>query len=73
MKSSIDGDAQFLVEAIRNLPDKYRLPLSLKYTNQYSLKEISEMLNISETNVKQRIFRAKKMLEEEIKRLMNED
>lgn len=73
MRSSIDGDAQFLVEAIRNLPDKYRLPLSLKYTNQYSLKEISEMLNISETNVKQRIFRAKKMLEEEIKRLMNED
>lgn len=73
MRSSIDGDAQFLVQAIRNLPDMYRLPLSLKYTNQYSLKEISEMLNISETNVKQRIFRAKKMLEEEIKRLMNEE
>lgn len=73
MRSTIDGDAQFLVEAIRNLPDMYRVALSLKYTNQYSIKEISKILNISETNVKQRIFRAKKMLEEEIKRLMNEE
>lgn len=73
MRSSIDGDAQFLVEAIRNLPDMYREALSLKFTNQYSIKEISNILNISETNVKQRIFRAKKMLEEEIKRLMNEE
>ncbi len=73
MRSTIDGDAQFLVEAIRNLPDMYRVALSLKFTNQYSIKEISKILNISETNVKQRIFRAKKMLEDEIKRLMNED
>ncbi len=73
IKTTVDGDAQFLVEAIRNLPDMYRLPLSLKYTNQYSIKEISDMLNISETNVKQRIFRAKKMLEEEMKKLMNEE
>ena len=73
IKTSIDGDAQFLVEAIRNLPELYRAPLSLKYTNQYSIKEISKILNISETNVKQRIFRAKKMLEDELKRLMNEE
>lgn len=72
MKTQIDGDEQIVVEAIHNLPNKYREILSLKFSNQYSIKEISEILNITETNVKQRIFRAKKLLEDEIKKQLNE-
>lgn len=64
----LDENAQILIEAIQKLPNKYREVLSLKFTNQYNNKEISQILNISETNVRQRIFRARKMLEDEMKK-----
>lgn len=52
-----------LLEDIRNLPEKYRQTLSLKYTAGYTDREIAEILNISESNVRKRIERAKKMLQ----------
>ncbi len=72
MKFEGDCEAQLLLEAIHKLPFMYREVLSLKYTNQCSIKEISKLLNVSETNVKQRIFRAKRMLEEEMKKQMEQ-
>lgn len=52
-----------LLEDIRNLPEKYRQVISLKYTAGYTDWEIAQILDISESNVRKRIERAKKMLQ----------
>lgn len=49
-------------EAILKLPINYSTVLRLKYSQGYSNKEISEILKISEENVRQRISRGKKRL-----------
>lgn len=49
-------------EAIKLLSAEYRDPLLLKFTYGYSMKEISEILNISETNVGTKIYRAKNII-----------
>ena len=53
---------QGLKEAIKNLDEKYRNVLVLKYIYGYSIKEIAEMLNITETNVSTRLDRGRKQL-----------
>lgn len=58
---------QELKEAIKNLDEKYRIVLILKYVYGYSIKEISKMLNISETNISTRLDRGRKQL----KKIMN--
>lgn len=52
-----------LVEILKHLPAIYRDVLLLKYSNCYSNKEISNILNISEDSVRQRISRGKKIIE----------
>jgi RNA polymerase sigma-70 factor (ECF subfamily) len=49
---------------IASLPESYRGVLMLKYDNGYSTKEIAQMLGLSEENVKKRIQRARKKLEQ---------
>ena len=68
IKTVAEREEAFVVDAINSLPYKYRIVLSLKFSEKRSIKEISKMLNISETNVKQRIYRAKGMLKEELKK-----
>lgn len=51
-----------LEEAILKLPINYSTVLRLKYSQGYSNGEISEILKISEENVRQRISRGKKRL-----------
>lgn len=46
------------------LPESYYIILSLKYDDGYSYKEISEILDLSEENVKKRLMRARKKLRE---------
>lgn len=53
-----------LAEAIDALDEKSRIPCVLHYINGYSVKEISSLLQISESAVKMRIHRAKKKLRE---------
>ena len=54
------------VAAIKALDFKYRLPIILKYSDGYSVKEISAMLDISENLVLQRLYRGRKMIIEQI-------
>ena len=53
--------------AIEKMPYKYSSLLTLKYVMGYSGKEISEITGLSETNVRQQLLKARKMLEEETK------
>jgi RNA polymerase sigma factor (sigma-70 family) len=48
--------------AINDLPEKYRIPLQLREYGGLSYKEISMVLQCSESNVKIQIYRARKKL-----------
>ncbi len=58
--------AQFLENAIDSLNEKYRTIYVLREVEEMSIKEISECLNISVSNVKVRLHRAKGMLKEKL-------
>ncbi len=60
-------DFKEVVNTIKLLDDKYKIPLIMKYAYGYTLFEISQQLGISENLVKQRIFRARKMIETNVK------
>lgn len=51
-------------QAIAKLPVNYLTVFKLKYSHGYSDKEISELLHITEANVRKRIERGKKKLTE---------
>ena len=58
-----------LENAIREIPEDYRIVFSLREVNGLSVAETAETLNISENNVKVRMNRAKVMLRREIKKM----
>jgi len=66
-------DAQELLDG---LPESYRAVFNLYVLEDYSHKEIAEMLNITETTSKTQLFRAKKKLKDIIlqkTRIQNEN
>ncbi|MBN2653146.1 MAG: RNA polymerase sigma factor [Spirochaetales bacterium] len=65
-KVLIDESKSIVQESLELLPEKLREPLVLKEFGGLSYREIAQTLNISESNVKIRIFRARKLLAEEI-------
>lgn len=54
-------------DAVASLPDDYRSTVHLFYYEQYSVREISEIMDISESAVKTRLSRARGMLKEKLK------
>lgn len=49
-------------EAIKTLPETYSVPLILRYNEEMSYAEISEVLDLTVPAVKSRLFRARNML-----------
>ncbi|MFD0993756.1 RNA polymerase sigma factor [Tenacibaculum geojense] len=60
-----------ILEYIQNLPPQYRLVFNLYELDNYSHKEISELLNISIGTSKSNLFRAKKLLKTAIEKYQN--
>jgi len=58
-----------LENALQKIPEDYRIVFSLRELNGMNISETSEALNISESNVKVRLNRAKNMLRSEIEKL----
>jgi RNA polymerase sigma-70 factor (ECF subfamily) len=58
-----------LETAVTLIPEDYRMVFSLRELNGMSVAETADLLNISESNVKVRLNRAKAMLKEEIGKL----
>lgn len=56
-----------LFEMVMDLPEKYRIVIHLFYYEDLSIKEIAKMLRISESNVKVRLSRGRKILKEDLK------
>lgn len=52
--------------ALNHLPEDYRTVFSLREMNGFNTSETAHLLNISESNVKTRLSRAKTMLQKEI-------
>ncbi len=61
-----------LKKAISSLPEEFREPLELKHFDGFQYEEIADMLKISLSLAKVRVFRAKKMLHEALKPYLRE-
>lgn len=64
IKSSNDFVPNEVEEAILKLPLNYLIVFKLRFSHGYGYEEIAQVLEISEVNVRQRISRGKKKLEE---------
>jgi len=58
-----------IVGALTSIPLEYRMVFSLRELNGMSTAETAETLDISETNVKVRLNRAKQMLREKVEKI----
>lgn len=61
-----DAALDVLLNLIQQLPDKYRLVFNLYVLDNYSHKEIAEVLNISEGTSKSNLSRARAILKQKV-------
>lgn len=60
-------ETQRLVQqAIAELPEKYRMPLVLRYLEDLSYKQIAEVLDLPVTTIETRLYRAKALLQKRL-------
>ncbi|MDY0780453.1 RNA polymerase sigma factor [Tenacibaculum sp. IB213877] len=61
-------DISFLLQLIQELPDRYRLVFNLYVLDNFSHKEIAEMLDISEGTSKSNLSRARLILKQKVEK-----
>ena len=67
LKSLLDKELKARLEkAISNLPEKYKLVFVMREIEEMNTQETMDVLNITESNVKIRLSRAKEMLREKL-------
>lgn len=66
-------DSNNLLNAVMRLPQKYRIVIHLFYYEDYSVKEIADILKISPDNVKTRLTRGRKQLKIMLKEEWKDD
>ncbi|SDB12578.1 RNA polymerase sigma factor [Eubacterium oxidoreducens] len=66
-------ESQDLFETVMKLPAKYRIAIHLYYYEDYAIREIADILKISESNVKVRLSRGRKLLKETLKEAWEDD
>lgn len=59
-------ESEELFAAVMHLPDKYRIVIHLFYYEDYTVREIAEILKLSESNVKTRLSRGRALLKEKL-------
>ncbi|NGP44292.1 sigma-70 family RNA polymerase sigma factor [Bacillaceae bacterium SIJ1] len=59
---------RILHQCVQSLDEKYRVPLVLYYFQDRKYNEIAEIMQVSLATVKTRMFRAKELLKQEIKK-----
>jgi RNA polymerase sigma-70 factor (ECF subfamily) len=64
---------ELLRQALDELDEKYRLVFLLRDVEGYSTSETAEALNITESNVKVRLLRARLMLRERLTRVLGDE
>lgn len=64
---------KYVREAIDKLPEKDAVLITLFYMNDNSVEEIEQITGLSESNVKVKLFRARKKLNQELSGLLKEE
>lgn len=59
---------RIIEQSLSQIPEDYRMVFSLREMNGFNVAETAELLQISESNVKTRLSRAKSMLRKEIEK-----
>lgn len=69
LAGGLPGSVEYseLYRAIRNLKETHRVPFVMFYVEGFSVREISEMIGVSESAVKTRLHRGRKILQEDLK------
>ena len=62
-----------LFYAVMELPAKYRNIVYLYYYEEYSIREISEILKMKESTLQTRLMRARKMLKEKLQEVWKDE
>ncbi len=62
-----------LFDTVIKLPEKYRVVIHLFYYEDYAVKDIASILKISESNVKVRLSRGRKLLKNTLKEVWEDD
>ena len=62
-----------LFETVMNLPQKYRVVIHLFYYEDYTVREIADMLRLKESNVRVRLMRGRKLLKQTLKEDWEDD
>lgn len=69
-----NGEQQkYVREAIDRLPEKDALLITLFYMNESSIEEIEQITNLTQSNIKVILFRARKKLNTELSFLLKEE
>ena len=58
---------------VMRLPEKYRIVIHLYYYEEYSVREISQILGITDSNTKTRLARGRAKLKEKLQEEWNEN
>jgi len=64
---------KYVADAIGNLSETDALLITLFYLNENTLEEIKEITNLTKTNIKVKIFRARKKLYKELSLLLKDE
>lgn len=67
------SEASTLFDEVMHLPEKYRVVIHLFYYEDYSIREISEILKVTENNVKVRLTRGRKLLKKALEEEWSND
>ena len=55
-------EAEIIFEEVMKLPEKYRIVIHLFYYEDYTIREMAEVLKVTENNIKVRLTRGRKLL-----------
>lgn len=66
----VQEQSRFIKQAISKLPEMEGLLITLFYMNENSVKEIEEITGLSSSNIKVKLFRARKTLETALRFLL---
>lgn len=69
LEAVVQGDeSSHILEALMELPEKFRLVLTLYYIDEYKVKEIAEIIKKTPSAVKMRLQKGRKLLEEKYRK-----
>lgn len=67
------GESREIFREVMNLPETYRLVIHLYYYEDYSVAEIGRILGLTESNVKVRLSRGRKLLKMNLQEVWDDE